>query len=170
MELNAIGEVFVETNHPLAFDLYQANRRTGALVLVDPITNLTLGAGMIERATSTSRQRKAEHRFQLGPVTAAEREQAHGHRGAVIAYGGQFALAQRLERALFEKGGLVLLLGEAIAPLAPVTAAGAIVLVPESSESEFDLTAYTSLTAAMAALEKQGIVAARDEVAEGEGI
>jgi sulfate adenylyltransferase large subunit len=170
MELNAVGEVFVETNHPLAFDTYQTNRRTGALVLIDPITNLTLGAGMIERALASEGRRKAEHRFELGPVTPAERRQAHGHRGAVITYGSQFALAQRLERALFEKGGLVLLLDAPVAPLAPIVAAGAVVLVPASDESEFDLAAYRSLTAAMAALEKQGIVAARDEVMEGEGI
>jgi sulfate adenylyltransferase subunit 1 len=171
MELNAIGEVAVETNHPLAFDVYQANRRTGALVLVDPITNLTLGAGMIERAAATGqRARKAEHRFELGPVTPAERRQAHGHRGAVVSYGGERALAQRLERALFEKGGLVLLLDAPLEPLSALVQAGALVLVPGSPASEFDLAAYTSLTAALDALEKQGIVASRDEVMEGEGI
>lgn len=170
LELNAIGEVQVETNHPLAFDLYQANRRTGALVLVDPISNLTLGAGMIERASDRSqRQRKAEHRFELGPVTPAERTQAHGHRGAVVAYGTQRGLAERVERALFEKGGLVLLLDQAVAPLAALVAAGALVLVP-GGESEFDLSECQNVAQAIAALEKKGIVASRDEVAEGEGI
>ena len=170
MELNAIGEVQVETNHPLAFDLYQANRRTGALVLVDPISNLTLGAGMIERAGDrATRQRKAEHRFELGPVTPAERRQAHGHRGAVVTYGNQRTLAERVERAVFEKGGLVLLLDQTVAPLDPLVAAGALVLVP-GGESELDLSAVASVSEAITALEKQGIIASRDEVAEGEGI
>ncbi|MDX2152054.1 MAG: sulfate adenylyltransferase subunit CysN [Bryobacteraceae bacterium] len=49
LELNQIGSAIIETTQPLHFDAYSENRRTGAFILIDPISNLTLAAGMIER-------------------------------------------------------------------------------------------------------------------------
>jgi len=37
----------VESQRPLFFDPYGKNRTTGSFILIDPITNETLGAGMI---------------------------------------------------------------------------------------------------------------------------
>lgn len=48
--MNGIGEVLVETLQPLAFDSYASNRRTGSFVLIDPVTNATVAAGMIQHA------------------------------------------------------------------------------------------------------------------------
>jgi bifunctional enzyme CysN/CysC len=45
--LNQFGEVEIETHQPLYFDPYSQNRVTGAFVVIDPIANGTLGAGMI---------------------------------------------------------------------------------------------------------------------------
>src|SRR5215469_5760596 len=45
--LNEIGVVAVEAQRPLFFDPYRRNRGTGSFILIDPITNETLGAGMI---------------------------------------------------------------------------------------------------------------------------
>ena len=50
LELNEVGLVILETTEPLAFDPYVRNRSTGSLILIDPMTNLTLAAGMIEGA------------------------------------------------------------------------------------------------------------------------
>ncbi len=47
LELNEIGEISVETHHPLYFDPYSMNRVTGGFIIIDPLSNETLGAGMI---------------------------------------------------------------------------------------------------------------------------
>jgi bifunctional enzyme CysN/CysC len=46
--LNDIGIVTLQTHRSLFCDPYQVNRRTGSFIFVDPTTNLTVGAGMIE--------------------------------------------------------------------------------------------------------------------------
>jgi bifunctional enzyme CysN/CysC/sulfate adenylyltransferase subunit 1 len=45
--MNEIAEVEFETNLPLFFDSYQACRWTGSLILIDALTNATVGAAMI---------------------------------------------------------------------------------------------------------------------------
>src|SRR5262249_2426992 len=50
LSLNDIGRVRVHTHRPLFFDPYAKNRRTGAFILVDSITNNTVAAGMIAGA------------------------------------------------------------------------------------------------------------------------
>ncbi len=47
LELNDIGEVRLRTSTPLAYDSYRANRRTGSFILIDEVTNETVGAGMV---------------------------------------------------------------------------------------------------------------------------
>ena len=48
--LNEIGLVTVTASRPLVFDAYEGNRATGSFLLIDPTTNATAGAGLIERA------------------------------------------------------------------------------------------------------------------------
>ena len=48
--LNEIGLVTVTASRPLVFDAYEGNRATGSFLLIDPATNATAGAGLIERA------------------------------------------------------------------------------------------------------------------------
>ena len=45
--MNDIARVSIRTSHPLFFDSYARNRQTGSLILIDPNTNETVGAGMI---------------------------------------------------------------------------------------------------------------------------
>ena len=45
--LNDIGRCSVILNQPIAFDAYERNRTTGAFIVIDRLTNATLGAGMI---------------------------------------------------------------------------------------------------------------------------
>lgn len=47
MVLNEIGSVVIQTSKELFFDEYYQNKRTGAFVLIDPITNNTSAVGMI---------------------------------------------------------------------------------------------------------------------------
>jgi bifunctional enzyme CysN/CysC len=50
LRLNEIGRVELEMHRPIYCDSYAQNRATGSFIVIDPVTNLTLGAGMIERA------------------------------------------------------------------------------------------------------------------------
>jgi len=47
LQMNDIAEVEFDTSLPLFFDAYAANREMGALILIDPVTNATVGAAMI---------------------------------------------------------------------------------------------------------------------------
>ena len=60
LEMNEIAAVRIQTARPLLFDRYDQNRMTGSFILVDPVTNATVAAGMIsgsyaERATGRVR-------------------------------------------------------------------------------------------------------------------
>jgi bifunctional enzyme CysN/CysC len=51
LELNDLAEVTLRLSEPLAVDPYSENRTTGAFVLVDEVTNETVGAGMVVSAS-----------------------------------------------------------------------------------------------------------------------
>jgi hypothetical protein len=97
--MNDIAYVEFETVSPLFFDPYTQNRITGSFILIDPISNATLGAGMIR--ADLSDQTVVEDTAHK-PVTATERYMRHGHYPALILVEGNPALASRLERALFD--------------------------------------------------------------------
>jgi len=99
LALNEIGVVSIESQRPLFFDPYERNRATGNFILIDPISNATLAAGMIRSASAGGGS---------GPVTAAERRARIGHPPLVVRLSGaNFELAQRVERHLFDRGYLV---------------------------------------------------------------
>jgi bifunctional enzyme CysN/CysC len=50
LQLNDIGRVRLRTTAPLLADEYRRNRSTGGFILVDEVTNATVGAGIITRA------------------------------------------------------------------------------------------------------------------------
>src|SRR5436305_3910481 len=104
LELNEIGEISVETHRPLFFDPYRLNRITGAFILIDPLSNETLGAGMILDVEGKEETR--------GQVTSAERATRFGNRAAVIAVDDSEA-ALLLERELFDRGAIVAVIGKA---------------------------------------------------------
>lgn len=47
IEMNDIGRITLRTTKPLFFDSYKRNRYTGSVILIDEMTNETVGAGMI---------------------------------------------------------------------------------------------------------------------------
>jgi sulfate adenylyltransferase large subunit len=97
LELNAIGVVAVETQRPLLFDPYRRNRFTGSFILIDPLTNETMGAGMILQVEASSGT--------AGRVTDAERRAARGHAPLAICLPpDREDLAWLLERRLFDQG------------------------------------------------------------------
>ncbi len=50
LRMNDIASVEVETTLPLFFDVYREIRSMGSFILIDPLTNATVAAGMIEGA------------------------------------------------------------------------------------------------------------------------
>ncbi len=46
-KLNEIGRICLRVSAPLFYDSYKNNRATGSFILIDPNTNVTVGAGMI---------------------------------------------------------------------------------------------------------------------------
>jgi sulfate adenylyltransferase large subunit len=52
LKLNEIGLCEFSLNKPVVFDAYKRNRTTGAFIIIDRLTNVTIGAGMITEAVS----------------------------------------------------------------------------------------------------------------------
>jgi len=115
LNMNDIASVEFEAHAPLFFDPYTRNRATGSFILIDTISNATVGAGMIQEfPVDRQIQEKREIAFPEiagNPVSAEERYRRHGHHPAIFLLENRPAVASKLERALFEKGFEVLLLG-----------------------------------------------------------
>jgi len=126
LQLNDIGLVELETHRPLFFDAYAKNRSTGSFILIDPLTNETVGAGMIVSAASEIAGE--------GRVTAGERRARFGHRPAIVVIEDD-EQAYAAERYLFDRGCLVHV-SRGVLPsqvVSEMLAAG-VVLVLESSD------------------------------------
>jgi bifunctional enzyme CysN/CysC len=50
---NGIGRVLVETQRPAFCDSYARNRATGSFILIDPLSNQTVAAGLVETAAES---------------------------------------------------------------------------------------------------------------------
>ncbi|MDP4946294.1 MAG: sulfate adenylyltransferase subunit CysN, partial [Alishewanella sp.] len=48
LAMNEIGLVDVNLTETMAFDVYRKNKLTGAFIIIDRFSNLTVGAGMID--------------------------------------------------------------------------------------------------------------------------
>src|SRR5260221_1122500 len=100
LEMNEIGLGDFETSQPLFFDSYAANRTTGSLILIDPLSNATVGAVMIP----DDRYEESVFAAETHEVTSEERATRRGHRSAIVVSHGGRSLAALLERALWEQG------------------------------------------------------------------
>jgi bifunctional enzyme CysN/CysC len=121
LRLNEIGRLVLTSSQPLYFDAYRKNRSTGCFILIDPMTHHTVAAGMLlDREVSDrlpSRIAFPRHEDSSRPrlVTPEERLQRYGHQPATVwltglTACGKIELAQRLEKALFERGAICALL------------------------------------------------------------
>ena len=117
--LNEIGRVAFQTNQKLFLDPYKNNRLTGSFIVVDPIGNGTVAAGMIIDRMPESQLRapagglsapKSENiRAEVSPVSADARERLLGQRAVTIwmtglSGSGKSSIAQELERRLHDEG------------------------------------------------------------------
>jgi hypothetical protein len=116
LHLNEIGAVSIETHKPLFFDSYRKNRVTGSFIFIDPLTNATVGAGMIlERSVKQERSQKSPLlgvEFEKSRLTAAERAARFGHHPATIWLTSRLEVAYLVERELFDRGCLVHVLAD----------------------------------------------------------
>jgi len=112
LNMNDIASVEFEAHTPLFFDPYTRSRVTGSFILIDAVSNATVGAGMIQEF-SGDRQNQQELEIAYpesanNSVSAEERYQRHGHRPATFLLPNQPGIATRLERTLFDQGFEVL--------------------------------------------------------------
>jgi len=126
LNLNEIGRCRLSLNEPICFDPYKSNRSTGALILIDRITNATVAAGMIlDRSTSGKKlaawevdipaEEDAKQDGDFNEVTAKEREARYGQRPVTvlltgITNSGKTTIAKAVERKLFDSGRAVTVL------------------------------------------------------------
>lgn len=125
LQLNEIGRCTITLSQPIYYDAYRRNRSTGAFIVVDRLTNVTVAAGMITA-------READKTTQLAPweveesqtsgeltgvkhVTADERSARLGQTPATILLtglsgSGKTTIARGVERALFDLGRIAVVL------------------------------------------------------------
>jgi sulfate adenylyltransferase large subunit len=106
LDINDIAVAELETTRPLFFDFYDRNRTTGSFIFIDPLTNETLGAGMIREDLSESHETRPSRGTTdpTAPVSSLERHRRQGHFPAVILVNTNPRLVAQIERTLFEDG------------------------------------------------------------------
>jgi sulfate adenylyltransferase subunit 1 len=137
VDLNGIADVVVEFDAPIVFDRYQDSRHTGAFVIIDRLTNVTIGAGMIEESVVITQQDS--------PVTSDERAARLGQKPAILAVATEvLAQAQTLERQLLQRGVVALAKTNLTANDAQLLReTGVVILVDNSEIADSVITAST---------------------------
>ncbi|MXR69399.1 sulfate adenylyltransferase subunit CysN [Shewanella sp. JBTF-M18] len=60
LALNEMGNCHFSVTEPVQFDAYEDNRATGAFIIIDRLTNVTVGAGMIRKAIDAGKGKQRE--------------------------------------------------------------------------------------------------------------
>lgn len=112
LKLNEIGRVKIALDAPIALDGYEYNRTTGAFIVVDRLTNGTVGAGMI--IADPVAHGGGQH-GRLAHVSTEERASRFGQQPATVLFtglsgAGKSTLAYAVERKLFDMGRAVYVL------------------------------------------------------------
>ncbi|WP_341303723.1 sulfate adenylyltransferase subunit CysN [Pseudomonas sp. TMP25] len=114
LHLNEIGQVRIALDAPIALDGYAHNRTTGSFIIIDRLTNGTVGAGMII-AEPIGAHGSGGHHGQLAHVSTEERATRFGQQPATVLFSGlsgagKSTLAYAVERKLFDSGRAVYVL------------------------------------------------------------
>ncbi len=105
LELNEIGLCNISVDRPLAFDSYADNRDTGGFILIDRLTNNTVGAGLIHFAL-----RRADNiHWQALDLNKTLRAQQKGQNPSVLWFtglsgSGKSTIANLVDKQLFAQG------------------------------------------------------------------
>ena len=100
LHMNDIARVEIEATLPLFFDPYRRIRTLGSFILIDPASNATVAAGMIDGALEKSIRQPVSS----ASITPAERQQIFGHSAAALWISGTAGIAESVERSLLEQG------------------------------------------------------------------
>jgi bifunctional enzyme CysN/CysC len=105
LQLNEIGVCTVTTDRPIPFDPYLAQRDTGGMVLIDRVSNATIGIGLMHFAL----RRSQNVHWQTIDVTPEARIDLMGHRPAIVwltglSGAGKSTIANRTEQLLHGMG------------------------------------------------------------------
>jgi len=105
LELNEIGVVTLSLSKPIPFDAYSDNRKTGAFIVVDRLTNRTVGAGMIDFALRRSKNIVRQDLI----VDRTDRASQKGQQPTVLWFtglsgSGKSTIANLVDQALYERG------------------------------------------------------------------
>ena len=93
LHLNQVGQISLECFKPLAYDAYDQNRKTGAFILIDPVSYNTVAAGMLlDKQTATglfadkgTQPPVAENIYRYnGAVTSSDRQGALGQQASCL--------------------------------------------------------------------------------------
>jgi len=106
LELNEIGFCELDFAQPIHFDDYKKNPSTGSFIIIDRLSNVTVGAGMIDVGKQKTRRLSANS---TAHVTREERAARYGQKPVTIMFvglsgSGKSTLAHALERRLFDMG------------------------------------------------------------------
>jgi bifunctional enzyme CysN/CysC len=105
LDVNQIGFANLGLDRPAAFDAYADNRNTGNFILIDRVTNGTVGAGMIRFPL----RRAANLTWQNFSTDRSARSAIKGHRPAVLWFtgfsgSGKSTVADAIDRRLLALG------------------------------------------------------------------
>jgi bifunctional enzyme CysN/CysC len=105
LELNEIGVCELELDRPIAFDPYAENRETGSFILIDRLTNRTVGAGML----NFSLRRAQNIHMHALEVDKASRSAMKGQKSCVLWYtglsgSGKSTIANAVDKRLHASG------------------------------------------------------------------
>jgi bifunctional enzyme CysN/CysC len=105
LQLNEIGVCNIRLDRPVAFDPYSQNREMGGFIVIDRMTNATVGAGLLRFAL----RRAGNLRWQAIDVDKRARAQLKGQQPAVVWFtgvsaAGKSTIANIVERKLHERG------------------------------------------------------------------
>ncbi len=105
LHLNEVAYCNFSTAEPIAFDAYSQNRDMGAFILIDRVTNETVGAGMIEFGL----RRATNVHWQALDVNSSARAELKHQRPCVLWFtglsgSGKSTIANLVEKRLFAQG------------------------------------------------------------------
>lgn len=114
LQLNEIGQVRLALLQPLVCDPYDQNRATGGFILIDPDTNGTVAAGLVNEPLAAPRPKPLPARernltWQAGRVTLEQRQELVGQRPVTLwltglSGAGKSTFAEALEERLVASG------------------------------------------------------------------
>ena len=111
INLNEIARCHITLHRSIAFDSYTRNRSTGAFIIIDRLTNITVGAGMIvDRAVSKSLKNNEKNiKKEKGLVSSEKRSELFNQKPVTIwltglSGSGKTTIAMLLEKKLMDIG------------------------------------------------------------------